>query len=751
VAVPVRTGDYTSDGRPTSLGGGRTAAPARVQPPRALARPADAPAVDEFLLLLARAIQQFHTYPPTSQICHTAIDACQRALVALDGREQLVFRVMPREVIVDEVGVGSGTIVEQELARRLHAASVAQVTIERSTSGRELGRFCLDLIQCDTRHGLHLSLIDLLEEHGVSRIGLRAAYRPQVIGISAPSAPVAGLIEQQRTRRDELFASGGPIDHLYPPDKGWVRVDPTARFEQVSLVDLALLAQDPSTLAGMLLRLTEDDVSEGEVSGDEALSRKFSDVATLFAALDPRVSRVMFGKLARAVLDLQPEPRQSLLRKTILPGLLDGKIDGTVLRDFPDVDLAESLCLLLDLETAAPEVVTTALARLELPAERQAALMPLVQAGVDARRGSKPQDAGLDAHAKKLTRIDREKARSFAEFSAFDLALDPPTVATLDGIRDAIGASDVLIVQLECLLRLVRLEPNPEQVLRFVDRSTYLLEVLEAEQRWQDMAGWLSRLRAVSAACLESRPDVAEVVAANLAGFCTVYRAARLVELAGRSAEGRVAAGAILEAIGPSAGPVLLDAVRSQATETKDSRAAVQLLCDHALLVAPALVSALDGADDAEFLQRAIARVLGFAGHGYEVPLGKLLDSRDEQTVREALRSLAKIGTPRAAALVGAQVFKNRDWVGGAAEETLWHFPRSESDRQIRDLLGRREFVLRQPQAAGRLLDRAAQSGATNLAPILQTLVPLRYRFWNPALVRVARQARTMLPPATKK
>jgi len=745
VAVHARAGDYTSDGRPTTSGGGRPAAAARVQTTRAVARPSDAATVDEFLLLLARAIQQFHTYPPTSQICQTAIDACQRALVSLEGREQLVFRVMPREVIVDEVGVGAGTIVEQELARRLHAASIAQMTIERSVSGRELARFCFDLIQCDTRHGLHLSLIDLLEEHGVSRIALRAAYRPQVLEISAPSAPVASLIEHQRARRDELFASGGPIDHLYPPDKGWIRVDPTARFEQVSLVDLALLAQDPSTLAGMLLRLTEDDVSEGDVGNDDALSRKFSDVATLFAALDPHVSRIMFGKLARAVLDLQPEPRQTLLRKTILPGLLDGRIDGTVLRDFPDIDLAESLCLLLDLETAAPEVVTTALARLDLPAERHASVLPLVQSRVDARAGTKAQDAGLDAHARKLTRIDREKARSFAEFSAFDLALDPLTVATLDGIRDTISASDIVVMQLECLLRLVRLEPNPEQVQRFVDRSTHLLEALEAEQRWQEMAGWLSRLRALSAGFLESRPDVAEVIAANLAAFCTVYRAARLVDLAGRDAGGRAAAGAILEALGPAAGPALLDAVRSQAGDTKDSRAAVQLLCDHAVLVAPSLVAALDGAGHAEGLQRAIARVLGFAGHGYEVPLGKLLDSQDEQTVREALRSLAKIGTPRAAALVGAQVFKGRGWVGGAAEETLWHFPPTESDRQIRELLGRREFVLRHPQAAGRLLDRAAQSGAINLAPILQTLVPLRYRFWNPALVRVARQARTML------
>ena len=44
-----------------------------------------------------------------------------------------------------------------------------------------------------------------------------------------------------------------------------------------------------------------------------------------------------------------------------------------MLRDFPDMDLAESICLLLDLETAAPELLTTALARLDLPAERHEA------------------------------------------------------------------------------------------------------------------------------------------------------------------------------------------------------------------------------------------------------------------------------------------------------------------------------------------------------------------------------------------
>lgn len=715
-------------------------------PGRSAPRSSDAAAVDEVLHLLARAVQQFHTYPPGSQMCAAAVDACQRALAALAMRDQIAARVAPRELIVDEAGVGAGTVIEQELARRLHAAGIAQITIERDASVRELARFCFDLVQCDSRHGVHVSLIDLLEEHGVSRIGLRTAHRPQVLAVAAPAPAVSTLIAHQRVVRDQLLAAGGPVDHLYPPDKGWVRVDPTTRFEQVSLVDLALLAQDPATLAGMLLRLTEDDVSD--VEGDEdALSRKFSDVATLFAALDPRVSRVMFGKLARAVLDLAPERRQSLLRRTILPGLLDGKIDGSVLKDFPDIDLAESLCLLLDLETAAPEVVTTALSRLDLPAERHAALLPMVQAGVDARRKPSVPDAGLDAHARKLTRIDRERARSFAEFAAFDLAVDATTRATIDSIREAIVHSDVTLARLACLFRLVRLEPNPELVQRFVSQAATHLEALEAEGRFDELAAWLRHQRELVEMLRESRPDVADALAASLGELCTVYRATRLVDLAGRGDAGRAAANAIVTALGPGLGPALITAVQNQAPRAGDAgrAAALQLLCDHARLVGPALAASLATVDAA--MHKVIARVLGYAGPGFEAPLGALLTSPDEQAVREAFRALARLGTARAAALVAARVDDGQGWIGGAAEQTLWHFPRPEADRQIRDLLGRRDFVLRHPDVAGRLIDRAVQNGAQNLGPVLEPLVPLRYRFWNPKLVRVARQARMVLAP----
>ena len=726
MAIQARAGDYKTDiGAPSVTGDRAVAAHA-----------------SDFLPLLARAVQQYHTYPSTSPLCRSAVEACQRSLQQL-RREHLSFRVAPKELILDDIPFGSGTLVEQELARRLHAAAVAQVTIEQAVSIRELAHFAMDLIACSQRDRSAIGLIEMLGEHGVDRISLRAAYRPEVLPVAAPPAPLAGLLATERERRDQNFAAGGHIDHLYPPDKGWVRVDPSVTLPSVSLVDLALLAEDPASLAGMLVRLTDNDTTVESDRG-EALSQKFSDVSTLFSALDPRLARVMFAKLARAVLDLDTDRRQALLRRTILPSLLDGRIDGTVLRDFPDVDLAESLCLLLDLETAAPEVVTTALAKLNLSAEREAAVIPLIEQRLQGRAGERSQDLGLDAHARRLVRIDHGKGRTFAEFSAFDLSLDADARQALVRIHEDILASDVVMDQLSCLWHLTWLEPNPEVVQKFMGRTEPLLGILQSQERWLDVAGWLVRYRAHAESCRETRPDVSDVIHSRLTAMCTPALGRKIVELADRDDDGRAVAGRLVEALGQGIGPALLDVLRAR-TDSRDQRprGAVQILCDHARLVAPALVAAIADADDAT--QRLIARVLGLAGPGYETALGTQLASRDEQTVREVLRSLARIGTPQAAALVSAQVHTRKDWVATAAEQTLWHLPPAEAQREVRSLLVRRDFDLHHPEVAARLLDRLAQTSTAGLEEALRAMAGFRYRFWKPSQMRLGRKAHALL------
>lgn len=723
--------DHGFDGRLPSLNG-RAAAGGPGAQPRAPLKPALHPAAD-WLQALARAVQQFHTYPPTSPMCQQAVEGCVRALAAAGDRFE--FRVAPRDLIVDDQPVGRGTVVEIELARRLHRAAVAQVTIEPTTSARELARFCEDLIRCSDRSAAGVSLIDRLMEHGIERVALRPAYRPEVLPIPPVTAPVEDLVRHERVRRDELFATSGRTDHLYPPDKGWVRVDPSVPFDTLSLVDLALVAGDPAALAEMLTRLTDGDATAGAAPGD-ALSQRFSDVALLFSAMEPGVAGAMFARLARAVLDLEPDRRQALMRRTILPGLLDGRIDGMVLKDFPDLDLAESLCLLLDLEAAAPEVIPAALARLDLPDARRDAVVPLIDARMQSRAAGTPADTSVYTHARKLLHVDRARARNVAEFAAFDLGLDADARATLVRVADGIAATDPDLIRLECLWQLTRIEPNPETVQRFVTRAHPLLASLESDGRVELFAAWIGRYRDLVGELQAQRPDVAETLHVALSGLCTPDRAERIAGVAEQSDEMKRVAGDLVKALGEAIAAPLLQAVRGP-----HARTASQILCDHAPLFAPALASCVGHGDPQ--MDRVIAGVLGLAGPGFEATLGTLLHAGDEHTVREALRALARLGTRAAATLVAAEVLEPRAWVAAAAEQTLWHFPKDEVDRQVGEMLSRRAFVLRQPDAASRLLDRAPRTNGATL--LLKSLEGLRYRFWSPAVARVGRKARALL------
>ena len=703
-------------------------------------RPADWKKIEELLGLLARAIQQLHTYPATSPRCTAAIEACSRALAALDTRDQLTLRVTPSELIVDDVPVGKGGQVGQELARRLHKAGVAAVTLSRAASARELARFCGDLIRCGERDASEATLLEMLMEHGVDAIAIEMTSRPAVLEVGSVTPATAADMQREHARLDAQLAKGGVVSHLYPPQKGWVRVDPGSAPATISLLDLALLADDPATLASMLLRLTD---GSADVSPAEALEKKYSDVAMLISALDPRVARRMFGKLARAVLDLEPSTRQALLRRTVLPGLLDGRVDGAILRDFPDVDLAESLCLLLDLETAAPELLATALSRLELPADRHAAMVPLLDERFKAREAAAAENGkatSLTRHARDLVKVDASGGKSFADFAAFDLSLDATAGETLDQIRRVVPETDVIGTQLVCLWHLLSLEPNPDAVARFLDRSFALLGELERDGRGGEVPAWLAAYRGLADRLREARPDVADVLVAYLASFCTAERAAWIVDLSLQEPDGRAVASAVVEALGASAAAPLVGLVER---DPQRARGAAQLLTYHAALLAPAVAPMLVGS--APVVARALLRVLGCAGPGYEDRIAAHVSSGDEQTAREALRALARVGTARAAAFVAEEIERQRGPLAAAAEETLWHFPAAEAQRQTRELLSRRGFAVKHPQATERLLDRAARAGAADLQPLLLDLAPLRFRIWNPAVARLARKAHVML------
>src|SRR5262249_20409072 len=147
----------------------------------------------------------------------------------------------------------------------------------------------------------------------------------------------------------------------------------------------------------------------------------------------------------------------------------------------------------------------------------------------------------------------------------------------------------------------------------------------------------------------EARPDVAEAIGAALDQFWTPDRAMHLGELYGSGADGKAIASALVHASPSAIAAALIVLLDMPALESR-ARLVVPVMGQHARVLARALTPRLDGCGVAA--ARTVVRVLGYAGHGAETAVAAQLGRRDEQTDREALRALARIGTPKAAAVV---------------------------------------------------------------------------------------------------
>jgi hypothetical protein len=272
-------------------------------------------------------------------------------------------------------------------------------------------------------------------------------------------------------------------------------------------------------------------------------------------------------------------------------------------------------------------------------------------------------------------------------------------------------------------------------------RAVDLFAELGRAGRGRDLADVASRFRRLSQELKNGRPDVTDAIIRGLGAFCSHTRAMELVDLYERDDEGRESAALLVDAFGEALAPAFLGLLDEPAYA--NARPLAALMCGHAAALAPGIAQRFGQCGVAA--ARVGVRVCGFAGAGYEPAIAEHLSSADEQTVREALRALARIGTARAASLVGVQIHSGPPATRAAAEEALWHFPRAQTLIQLRDLLGRREFVVSNPQVAARLLERASQGDAAGgLDGVLAELEGLRFHFWSPGLVRVALKAREL-------
>ena len=705
--------------------------------------PPDLEAVRACLVLLGKAVRCFQTLPASSPICAEAIAAAHAALSGLTLRERLAFRVGRTSLTIDEVVSLPLEGSEGELARRLQRAQVATVEIACSASPAELSRFCADLGTFREGRQAAGGFAKAWAKHGSERILVRTALRPVVIDAGTPPTITRRLLDTLHRQRQEQLAEGGPMYHLIPPQRGWVRIDPSVTYEAISLPELTLLLDDPVELAVVMTRLTDEDADASAIDPQTAFADRFRELASLFASVDPQVAELLFSKLARSLLNLDEGRRIALLRQTVLPGLLDGALEGSVLSRFPDVELADALCLLLDLETAAPELLAAAVDRLGLPMERREALEPLLRSRLQRRPlahtgASGPDDVALERYALRLLAVDPSVPRHFGEYAAFDLTVTEQTIEATRQVAQDIAMTDATDARLGTICQVLRVATDPDKAVQSLEQVAALLVPLGQQGRWNTFAVWCRELHTLTGQLQRSRPDVAAAIAATLRGLWTPENLAALAADYGRAGLTPDTALALLDACGSDLTAAILTGLDAPATADR-ARALLPLLGDHAAAVAPQLPPQL--ATASRPVRLAIVRLLGRAGTAYGAKLAAMLATGDDETRREVLQALSDVGSTTAAITVARHIVDGPPSTRDAAVATLLDFPPDHAQPRIRELLANLDFVRRHPTVALRLLDHVRPPDSPDLAHTLRALTALRFHLWNPTLVRVANRA----------
>ncbi len=348
----------------------------------------------------------------------------------------------------------------------------------------------------------------------------------------------------------------------------------------------------------------------------------------------------------------------------------------------------------------------------------------------------------LDGYARRLIQVSPGQTTNFAEFSGFDLAMDDSTLASVEAIREVASSTDVVDQQLRCLCSLLRLEPNPDRTQTLLSVVAPLLAALEDRAQPEAVLSWLVRLRDVLVSVKPRRPQVAKCVDAAVQALCTRERAAWLIETYRAGPAARPVVAGYVNALAPTIAPVfaaLLDDRRVQAKLP----ALIDLVCDHAAVLAPGLVTQLEHASPSA--TRSIVRALGCAGGGHEKVVAGYLVHGDGMVRREALEALVRMGTPQAARIVTAQIVEPGHALRNTAFEALWRFPSPLVKAQLRTILRSDDFVVHNPDIVLQLLKRAHAHLTRGFESELRHLASIRQRFWRPALMRVAFTARRLL------
>lgn len=697
-------------------------------------------AVEEFLVLLHKALRVYGRYPATNPLCIEAARECHAALQAASDARSLTLAVGHEEILWEGGPLLTRQRVGSELANLFHRLSIGSLLFEAQTAVRDVAAFCQQMAAFEQGRDEQVPGGPPPSLEGCPSIRIERLKRLRVLDARDLSDARLMLVAHYGRSGEGAPESSQGGGYLYPAGRAWVLVDSTSDISRISMVDLAFVLDDPPAFAQVLETLASVDDAP-ELNKNAAFERNFREIAGLFAVLDGSLKERMLGRLASSLLQLPPERRNRLLTEHVVPSLIEGRSDAAVLRHLPDGELANALA-----EThrarGTTETLGRAIEHLDVTQGRSDRLFDMTMDklrdgdSVNADELAPGQIQGLDG---QTIQLDRQSVRDLRRFEAHDVSMNPATEARLRQVGAALADPDGSVERLRCIGNILVNENSGDAAEVLVGQVFSVFGELNTSRRWLDAARWTLRFMTMAGDEAKLAPRVRAALRDGLATMCSGALVGGLLANAARDdAESRAALEDLVKALPEAATEVLVEFLRQRI----DPPSVIDLMSRNATLLAESIRLYLSDRDP--FVVRSLLRVLGSADPGYEMLVAAKMRHPDSIVAREAYRALAHMRTPKAVALVGDRLRKGDPLEKRLAAATLVRFQAKMADQIALGALRQDKFVRGDPTLAALLLKNVSARRGSQLGGILERLARYRFHIWRPDLARLGRQAKAL-------
>ena len=690
--------------------------------------------VASFVSALARAVHAFHTYPADSPARGDVIERIRECLhpctVASDS---LLIDVTNEGLMVDGEPIATDRGPERALAIALRKTYVSTLEIHAGAPTGDFRQLCALLAYPDQLLDRVEDLPEILAERGVEHVVAHMVSTHRTIEGGTVPPTLLELLERQKDRRDRTRS--GEL-----AEGGWIRLDPSVPLDRVTLEDLPLLLRDAPSLGLAIHRMTGRKGEE--MTPGQALLAYYGEIARLYDACDASVSETLYRRLADVVMQLPDEARLQLIKRQVLPDLVDGSRKGTILRHFAQEEVADALHLLLDIGVGGVEMLSAGLANLDLPEEDLASVVDRVTSrlseddaagaewsqwlrkAAEARRGERGD--GTATPVSERLRVSADDDGDFLALRSFDLSVDPATASTLEDVVERIAASDPASIALRSCADILRLGANPTVASSVMRRSRGLFFELESRGDVEALSGWLARFATVAGTHDRHDGEIAAIIREVLNQYVTPQFIHRVAALP--AGDGEPPLVTIICEMGETGVGALIDSLATESDRAARSRL-LTALQPRAHDIATKLADYLS--HPKWYVVRNVLMLLGHAGPGWEDQVASGIEHEHPRVVREAFLGLARIGTPAALDHTRRALRHGAADVRKQAGDTLFRFEPARSHPVVEEALEDPELARLYPDLLHRLLLAAHRRDLEVLLPASRRLRWHGLALWN--------------------